>query len=350
MNTQIRKAVLVLLAAILLLPAATTAQAPRAPGTALEPLARLVGGEWRGQIKLLDGRIIAARHIFEWGLGQTILKSKTYGAVGQGAERLVYEGVFAWHPEKKKIGFREFAAHGGTNEGTIEPEGNALHYSWTEYSQNGAAEYRETLRFPDNDHYVSEAFKKTGDGWKRFAESAFRREATADAVAAPRTLRKRVIVAAPLAEVWKAWTTTEGVTSFFGPKAQVEARLGGPYEIYFSTSAPEGLRGSEGCKVQSVVPMSLFAFEWNAPPTIPAIRNSGLHTLVQLRFHQESPDRTHVEMTHSGWGEGEEWDKTYAYFDEAWEAVLGNLEYRFRVGPVEWPGHFIRAGQVEPAK
>ena len=334
--------VVILLAAVALVPLPAAAQSD-APAKPLEPLAHLVGGQWRGEIKLLDGTVIRARHIFEWGLDGTILKSKTYGAVGDSPERLVYEGTYGWHPQKKAIVFHEFSAFNSANEGTLTPEGNALHYSWTELGAKGATEYRETLMFPDRDHYTSEAQKKTDAGWEKFVETAFAREPVVEAAAAERRLRKQVTVAAPLAEVWKTWTTTEGVKTFFGPEAKIEAVVGGPFEIYFGPSQPEGLRGSEGCKVHSVVPMKLLAFTWNAPPTIPAIRNSGVHTVVYIELEEAGAEQTRVTMTHVGWGAGEDWDKTYQYFDRAWDAVLGNLRYRFAVGPVQWPGAFIRA-------
>jgi uncharacterized protein YndB with AHSA1/START domain len=345
-NTAGRVALLFCAATLVAAPLAGQAPPAGEPASeeVLEALAHLVDGEWRGQTTLQDGAVIRVRHVFTWGLNGSILTSKTYGAVGDAPERLVYEGFFGWHPEREAIVFREFSTFGGLNEGTIEAQENALHFAWREYGPTGAAEYRETLRFPDRDRYSSEAFKKTADGWEKFADSSFRRHLL-PAAETSRTLRKEVTVAAPVAEVWRAWTTTEGVTTFFGPEAEVEARLGGPFEIYFFPAAPAGLRGSEGCKVHSLVPMQLLVFEWNAPPPIPAIRNSGLHTLVTIRLQEDGPNRTRVEMTQTGWGVGEDWDKTYAYFDKAWDSVLSNLEHRFRVGPVKWPGHFIRAGQ-----
>lgn len=178
-----RTVVVILLAAVALPPLPAPAQseppakAAAAPPNPLEPLGHLVGGEWHGKLELVDGAVIRARHVFEWGLGRRILKSKTYGAVGDGPEQLVYEGVYGWHPEKKAIVFREFSAFNSVNEGTVTPEGNALHYAWAEHSSKGVTEYRETLRFPDTDHYVSEGDRKTGDGWEKCVESAFRREA-----------------------------------------------------------------------------------------------------------------------------------------------------------------------------
>ena len=55
--------------------------------------------------------------------------------------------------------------------------------------------------------------------------------------------------------------------------------------------------------------------------------------------------RKNHSLTHDGWGEGDEWDKAFEYFTEAWiDVVLPRLEYRFRVGPVDWdnPPHLMK--------
>ena len=134
---------------------------------------------------------------------------------------------------------------------------------------------------------------------------------------------------APVADVWKAWTTTDGIESFFAPKAaKVEPWVGGAFELWFGVDMPEGSRGSEGCKVHSVKPMEQLVFEWNAPPTIPAIRP--LRTLVYLDFKALPDNRTEVTLRNFGYGVGEDWDKAKAYFTRAWPAVMANLEKRFQ--------------------
>jgi len=136
------------------------------------------------------------------------------------------------------------------------------------------------------------------------------------------------VVNAPVADVWKAWTTPEGIESFFAPKAaKVEPWPGGAFELWFGVDHPEGSRGSEGCKVHSVKPMEEFVFEWNAPPTIPAIRP--LRTLVYLDFKPVSDNRTEVTLRNFGYGVGEDWAKAKAYFTKAWSAVMDSLEKRF---------------------
>jgi uncharacterized protein YndB with AHSA1/START domain len=136
------------------------------------------------------------------------------------------------------------------------------------------------------------------------------------------------VVNAPVAEVWKAWTTPEGIESFFAPKAaKVEPWPGGAFELWFAPDAPEGSRGSEGNRVHSVKPMEQLVFEWGAPPTIPAIRP--LRTLVYLDFRPLPGNRTEITLRNFGYGYGDDWAKTKAYFTSAWTGVMASLEKRF---------------------
>lgn len=150
--------------------------------------------------------------------------------------------------------------------------------------------------------------------------------ATAQSLAPDITVTR--IINAPVAEVWKAWTTVEGIESFFAPKAaKVVAEPGGAFELWFGVDLPEGTRGSEGCLFHSVVPMQQLVFEWNAPPTIPTIRK--LRTLVYLDFAPVEDNKTSLTLRNFGYGQGEEWAKTKAYFERAWPAVMASLEKRF---------------------
>ena len=142
-----------------------------------------------------------------------------------------------------------------------------------------------------------------------------------------RILRKEVIVPASIDEVWKAWTTTDGVGSFFSPDALVDLRLGGPFEIYFNLEAPYGQRGSEDCKILSFVPKKMLSFEWNAPPAFGPLRDK--RTQVIIRFDEIEPGKVKVDFTQLGWGRGKKWDELYDYFNNAWSSVLGNLKKHF---------------------
>lgn len=149
-----------------------------------------------------------------------------------------------------------------------------------------------------------------------------------------RALHKEVVVDAAVADVWNAWTTTEGVKTFFAPDAHVEARPDGAFEMYMNPFAEPGMKGADGMRFLALQPMSMLSYTWNAPPSLPQARQQ--RTVVIVRFTPVSEKQTRVAMTHLGWGDGGEWDKAYAYFDHAWDVVLGNLKERFATGPLDW--------------
>jgi uncharacterized protein YndB with AHSA1/START domain len=140
-------------------------------------------------------------------------------------------------------------------------------------------------------------------------------------------VRKEAYIPATREELWHAWTTTEGVTSFFAPRAKIELAVGGEYECYFNDSKPAGLQGSEGCKVLAFWPMDYITFSWNAPSEFGELRDHHTKVVVEIDRHNE----THYRMllTHMGFGSGEDWDKVVAYFEEVWPIVLQRLHDKF---------------------
>jgi uncharacterized protein YndB with AHSA1/START domain len=152
-----------------------------------------------------------------------------------------------------------------------------------------------------------------------------------------------MVVPASPAEVWAAWTTNEGIRSFFAPGSNVELKIGGPFEIYFAPDAPPGSRGADDCRILSYLPNEMLSFSWNAPPYYPKARAAG-HTWVVLQFKPVENGHTHVRLTHLGWTEraaefaeiAPEFAKVRAYFAKTWPRVLANLRQRFESGPIQW--------------
>jgi uncharacterized protein YndB with AHSA1/START domain/uncharacterized protein YciI len=150
-----------------------------------------------------------------------------------------------------------------------------------------------------------------------------------------RTIVKEVIVDAPRAEVWTAWTTAEGITTFFGAAANIELRHRGPFEVFFDLNQPEGLMGADGCEVLSWLHEEMISFTWNAPPQFRDVRMQRSFIVVQLfdvPDESGAPGRTRVKLTQGGFGEGEQWDQVYEYFDNAWGYVTQALVERYRDG------------------
>jgi uncharacterized protein YndB with AHSA1/START domain len=151
---------------------------------------------------------------------------------------------------------------------------------------------------------------------------------------AERAIDKEVVVNATVEQAWQAWTTREGIVSFFAPDAKIEARVGGAFHIHFDPGAPAGTKGADDMRFMALQPMKMLSFDWNAPPSLPEARAQ--RTFVVVRFHPLGEKTTRVTLHHTGWGDGGEWDKTYAYFDRAWGNVLANLGKRFDSGPYDW--------------
>lgn len=141
-------------------------------------------------------------------------------------------------------------------------------------------------------------------------------------------IHAEVVVDAPADAVWSAWTTVEGVKSWFAPGARIEPKVGGAYEIFFAPDQPEGQRGADGMRILLFQPKSALAFTWNAPASFGERRDQLTHVIVRL--YPLSDKQTRVTLTHSGFGLGAEWEAVRAYFDSAWSTVvLPRLQARF---------------------
>lgn len=157
----------------------------------------------------------------------------------------------------------------------------------------------------------------------------------------PKAITADIIIKAPVSEVFNAWTTKEGIISFFAPDANIRLEVMGPYEMIFLPDNPTGSRGGEGNVILSFQINKMLSFSWNAPPELKEVRNERTHVL--LSFIPVNDTETRLLFHQDGWGDGGEWEKAFEYFNHAWKkVVLKRLQYRFEVGPVDWknPPHF----------
>jgi uncharacterized protein YndB with AHSA1/START domain len=116
----------------------------------------------------------------------------------------------------------------------------------------------------------------------RIAGAALLAAASLCTPAEERVIAKQVMVNAGVDAVWNAWTTTQGIKSFFAPDARVEARAGGPFEIYFNPYAPPGSKGADDMRFLALQPQKMLSFTWNAPPYFPEVRGQRTSVVVRL--------------------------------------------------------------------
>lgn len=253
-----------------------------------------------------------------------------------GDEKTIENTILAYEP-LRMIAFRATKAPAGF---PFPKEVMERTWSVATFEPAGAERTRLVLRGhgygTDEASRKMRAFFDQGNAWtleRLRTHFAGLRGDTGDGSARP--IEVTAVVRATPAEAFTAWTTSDGVQSFFGAEARVELRPLGPYEVLFDLSKPEGQRGSEGCQVLSWLPDRMVSFTWNAPPSFAHAREQ--HTHVVVEFEQEAPGWTRVRLTHLGWHEkvrddaanAEEWRAARAYFAKVWPKVMEGLRTRF---------------------
>ncbi len=147
------------------------------------------------------------------------------------------------------------------------------------------------------------------------------------AIAAPfaagsdRILRTEATVHAPVGEVWKAFTTKQGVQSWMVPVAEVDLRLGGTLKANYDPQAKIGDPGTIVHRILSYEPERMLTTQFTAPEDAAPEAKLAQQTWVVYRFEPLSAQETRVTVSMMGWGEGPDWDRSYAFFEKgnAWE-------------------------------
>jgi uncharacterized protein YndB with AHSA1/START domain len=136
-----------------------------------------------------------------------------------------------------------------------------------------------------------------------------------------------VTIPAARAAVWKAFSTSDGLSTWLTPGAVVDLRNGGEWTAHF----PGGKTG--GGTILSFVPEREMTLAAMAPEQFPTVRAERTTARFQFMANGES---TIVRLTQTGWKTGEEWDKAYDYLAQGNAELLATLRRRFVDGPLDW--------------
>jgi uncharacterized protein YndB with AHSA1/START domain len=142
-----------------------------------------------------------------------------------------------------------------------------------------------------------------------------------------KALRFEVVVPAKPAEVWQAFTTSEGLSTWLWKECTVELKPGGGWIVHF----PGGSTG--GGTIVSFEAGRSMTIHAMAPEKFPEVRRVGTTALFEM-----APDgeKTKVTLTQTGWKDGKEWDEAYDYLAQGNAQLMGQLYLRFTQGPLKW--------------
>jgi uncharacterized protein YndB with AHSA1/START domain len=140
-------------------------------------------------------------------------------------------------------------------------------------------------------------------------------------------LRVEITVPASRSDVWKAFSTSEGLSTWLAPNSVVDLKPGGDWMVRF----PGGDTG--GGTIVSLVPQKEIVISALAPDKFPTVRAQRTTARFELEDHGTG---TLVRLTQTGWKDGDEWDRAYEYLTAGNAQLLATLHRRFVNGPIDW--------------
>jgi uncharacterized protein YndB with AHSA1/START domain len=159
------------------------------------------------------------------------------------------------------------------------------------------------------------------------ARFAVAQSGLADKVQEPQKLVIELEVPAPVSEVWRAFSTSEGLSTWLTPNAVVDLRPGGEWTAHF----PGGSTG--GGTIVSFVPEKEIVLAALAPDKFPHVRAERTKATFQFESRGNS---TVVRLTQTGWKSGPEWTQAYEYLVAGNAQLMATLHHRFVSGPIDW--------------
>ncbi|HEV2687050.1 MAG TPA: SRPBCC domain-containing protein, partial [Bryobacteraceae bacterium] len=142
-----------------------------------------------------------------------------------------------------------------------------------------------------------------------------------------KALKFEVVVPGSVDQVWRAFTTQEGLQEWLWRDVTVDLREGGDWMVHF----PGGSTG--GGTIVSFELKRSITIRALAPERFPEVRRE--RTTAVFRFEPMEAG-TKVTLLQTGWKTGKEWDEAYGYLADGNAQLLNQLLTRFKNGPIVW--------------
>jgi uncharacterized protein YndB with AHSA1/START domain len=130
-----------------------------------------------------------------------------------------------------------------------------------------------------------------------------------------RVMELSVHVPAPIEDVWRAFTTSEGFASWAARVARVDLRVGGEYETSYDPKAQVGAPGNIRNQIVTLVPLRLVVIRNVQAPPVTAFDVPTFQTLqTAVHFQRVDTRLTRVVLQNPGYRDGEKFDGVYTHF------------------------------------
>ena len=142
-----------------------------------------------------------------------------------------------------------------------------------------------------------------------------------------RTLLQDVLIEAPVAEVWKAYTTGDGFAAWAAPVAEVDLRNGGTIRTHYTSGAAIGDPGTNTLHIVNYVPERVLTLRAELAPNWPEVMKHDAENLMNvIVFVPEGERRTRILSYGCGYGTAEAYEKLLTFFIKANEGLFVKLK------------------------
>lgn len=148
------------------------------------------------------------------------------------------------------------------------------------------------------------------------------------------------VIEAPVADVWMAWTTSDGLASWLAPHADTDLRLGGRMRTHYDPAGVLGDPATIENEILAFDPEHMLAIRVaKAPAEFPFREIVGSMWTV-LYFTPVSDARTHVRVVGLGFAEDARSQQMRQFFERGNAYTLEQLSKHFeRIGPESAAAH-----------
>src|SRR5215813_946939 len=138
------------------------------------------------------------------------------------------------------------------------------------------------------------------------------------------------VINAPIAEVWKEWTTKDGIESWMVAKTEIDLRVGGTWRTSYNKTSSLDDDESIRHTILAFDPLKMFSMRTVKPPKSFPFPNAILKTWTVVYFEPLGESKTKVTAHMLGFAEDEECQKMRAFFETGNRTTLDNLVKKYQ--------------------
>ncbi len=145
--------------------------------------------------------------------------------------------------------------------------------------------------------------------------------------AGERVMIQDIWIDAPVKDVWAAFTTEEGWTSWSTPIAKIDFKVGGTIRTHYTEGAKIGDKGTITLHILNYVPERLLTIQAELQDNWPEVMQADHeHLMNVIVFETISEKRTHVISYGVGYGNAPIYDKLLKFFAPANEGLYRKMK------------------------